>query len=57
MDRLLSLFVCLLYCLYVVQLLMFDADLYPNELFIVRIGEELFIYICIVATQWYVTVN
>ena len=36
---------------------MIDADLYPNEFFIVRLKEEFFIYICIVVTQLYVTAN
>ena len=30
---------------------MIDADLYPNEFFIVRLKEEFFIYICIMVTN------
>lgn len=36
---------------------MIEADLYPNEFFIVSPEKEFFIYICIIFTQLYVTAN
>ena len=56
-DRVLSSFDCLLFDRCLGQHLANRAEVYPNELFIVGLGEELFIYICIVVTQLYITAN